>query len=241
MIVELVRSGQLPVSRLDQSVRRLLTEKFRLGLFDHRRYVDPELAERTAGKADFRAAGRRAQSASITVLTNRDRCLPASGRTRLFVQGVDPAVAAAYADVVSRPGPGRPRAAAAVGAVRAAAGSLRVVLPRRPARLRAGPAGEKFSAAERRAHRGGHPPGTPGGHPRDQRGRVRGTGGVRRQRRRASRRRLRRRGAAGPAADPAAAEHGRGARRPARCAQGVGGPVVRLRCRAEPGSATIAA
>ena len=103
MIVELVRSGQLPASRVDQSVRRVLTEKFRLGLFDHRRYVDPELAERTAGKADFRAAGRRAQSASVTVLTNRDRRLPASGRTRLFVQGVDPAVAAAYADVVTDP------------------------------------------------------------------------------------------------------------------------------------------
>ena len=103
MIVELVRSGRLPASRVDQSVRRVLTEKFRLGLFDHRRYVDPELAERTAGKADFRAAGRRAQSASVTVLTNRDRRLPASGRTRLFVQGVDPAVAAAYADVVTDP------------------------------------------------------------------------------------------------------------------------------------------
>jgi beta-glucosidase len=103
MIVELVRSGLLPAARLDQSVRRLLTEKFRLGLFDHRRYVDPELADRTAGKADFLAAGRRAQSASITVLTNRDRCLPASGRTRLFVQGVDPAVAAAYADVAADP------------------------------------------------------------------------------------------------------------------------------------------
>ena len=103
MIVELARSGQLPAARLDQSVRRLLTEKFRLGLFDHRRYVDPELADRTAGKADFRAAGRRAQSASVTVLTNRDRCLPVSGRPRLFVGGVDPAVAADYADVVTDP------------------------------------------------------------------------------------------------------------------------------------------
>jgi beta-glucosidase len=103
MIVELVRSGQLPASRLDQSVRRLLAEKFRLGLFDRRRYVDPDLADRTAGAADFRAAGRRAQSASVTVLTNRDRCLPASARTRLFVQGMDPAVAADYADVVTDP------------------------------------------------------------------------------------------------------------------------------------------
>jgi beta-glucosidase len=82
----------------------VLTEKFRLGLFDHRRYVDPDLADRTAGQASFRAAGRRAQSASVTVLTNRDRCLPALGGIRLFVEGVDPAVAADYADVVTDPG-----------------------------------------------------------------------------------------------------------------------------------------
>jgi beta-glucosidase len=103
LLVELVRSGQLAAARLDQSVRRVLTEKFRLGLFDHRRYVDPDLADRTAGQASFRAAGRRAQSASVTVLTNRDRCLPASVGIRLFVQGVDPAVAAGYADVVTDP------------------------------------------------------------------------------------------------------------------------------------------
>ncbi len=57
LIVDLVASGALPASRLDRSVRRLLTEKFRLGLFDRRRYVDPDLADRTAGAASFRAAG----------------------------------------------------------------------------------------------------------------------------------------------------------------------------------------
>jgi beta-glucosidase len=103
LVVELIESGQLPTTRLDRSVARLLTEKFRLGLFDHRRYVDPQQAERTAGRAEFRAAGRRAQSASITVLTNRDRRLPAPAGTRLFVRGVDPAVAAGYADVVTDP------------------------------------------------------------------------------------------------------------------------------------------
>ena len=56
LIVDLVASGALSASRLDRSVQRLLTEKFRLGLFDRRRYVDPDLADRTAGSADFRAA-----------------------------------------------------------------------------------------------------------------------------------------------------------------------------------------
>jgi beta-glucosidase len=103
LVVELVRSGRLPADRLDRSVRRLLAEKFRLGLFDHRRYVDQERADQIAGRAEFRAAGRRAQSASITVLTNRDRCLPAAGRPRLLVEGVDPAIAAGYGDLVTDP------------------------------------------------------------------------------------------------------------------------------------------
>jgi beta-glucosidase len=101
LIVDLVASGALPASRLDRSVQRLLTEKFRLGLFDHRRYVDPDAARRTAGSAGFRAAGRRAQSHSITVLANR--CLPATSGARLFVEGVDPAVAADYGEVVTDP------------------------------------------------------------------------------------------------------------------------------------------
>jgi len=101
LIVDLVASGALPASRLNRSVQRLLTEKFRLGLFDHRRYVDPDVADRTAGSAGFRAAGRRAQSRSVTVLANR--CLPATSGARLFVEGVDPAVAADYGEVVTDP------------------------------------------------------------------------------------------------------------------------------------------
>jgi beta-glucosidase len=101
LIVDLVAAGALPASRLDRSVQRLLTEKFRLGLFDRRRYVDPDLADRTAGAANFREAGRRVQSHSITVLANR--CLPAASGARLFVQGVDPAVAAGYGEIVSDP------------------------------------------------------------------------------------------------------------------------------------------
>jgi beta-glucosidase len=118
LVVELIDSGRLPVSRLDQSVRRLLTEKFKLGLFDEKRYVDPEHARRTAGRADFRAAGSRAQSRSVTVLANGarpaapqapgdspvTRYLPAPKGLRLFVQGVDPAAAAEYGHVVDDPG-----------------------------------------------------------------------------------------------------------------------------------------
>ncbi|MEU2660307.1 glycoside hydrolase family 3 N-terminal domain-containing protein [Streptomyces sp. NPDC007325] len=101
VIVELMASGRIPESRVDASVRRLLREKFLLGLFDHRRYVDPEEAAETVGRADFTAAGAAAQRRSLTVLT--DGPLPLCGCPRLYVDGVDPAVAAAYGEVVATP------------------------------------------------------------------------------------------------------------------------------------------
>ena len=69
LLVALVREGRVPESRLDASVRRLLRVKFQLGLFDDP-YVDEDEAVVVVGRADLVAAGRRAQSRSVTVLTN---------------------------------------------------------------------------------------------------------------------------------------------------------------------------
>ncbi len=105
LIVELVRDGLLDEARLDVSVRRLLREKFRLGLFDDP-FVDVDAAARIVGSEQFRAAGEAAQRASITVLTNRSDAgaptLPLRRGIRLYVEGIDPAVAAAYGEVVER-------------------------------------------------------------------------------------------------------------------------------------------
>lgn len=101
VIVELVESGRISEARVDASVRRLLREKFVLGLFDERRYVDPDEAAETVGRADFTAAGAAAQRRSLTVLT--DGPLPLTGRPKLYVENVDAAVAAAYGDVVATP------------------------------------------------------------------------------------------------------------------------------------------
>jgi beta-glucosidase len=106
VVVELVESGQVPESRLDVSVRRLLREKFRLGLFDQP-YVDPDAAERIVGNADFRAAGERAQRASIVLLKNTQAkgaaMLPLSGQPALYIEGMNPEHAARYGRVVERP------------------------------------------------------------------------------------------------------------------------------------------
>ena len=106
VIVELVRAGTLPESRLDPSVRRLLREKFRLGLFDQPS-VDPAAAERIVGNADFRAAGEAAQRRAIVLLKNGPRngtpVLPLRGRPRLYLERLAPEAATVQAEVVADP------------------------------------------------------------------------------------------------------------------------------------------
>nr|BFE88707.1 hypothetical protein GCM10020093_113080 [Planobispora longispora] len=101
LIVELVRAGLVSEERIDASVRRLLREKFRLGLFEHR-FVDPDRAEEIVGSAESRALGESAQRRSLTVLTG-DGVLPLRGRPRLYAEGVDPAVVAEYAEPAADP------------------------------------------------------------------------------------------------------------------------------------------
>ncbi|MFE5816907.1 glycoside hydrolase family 3 C-terminal domain-containing protein [Streptomyces sp. NPDC056479] len=101
MIVELVRTGRVPERRIDDSVRRLLREKFVLGLFENP-YVDPDRAEETVGASEFTALGEAAQRGALTVLTNH-ALLPPRGRPDLYVQGVGEQAAPAYGNVVGDP------------------------------------------------------------------------------------------------------------------------------------------
>ncbi|MFF2372007.1 glycoside hydrolase family 3 protein [Agromyces sp. NPDC058110] len=109
LLVELVESGAVSEERLDVSARRLLREKFVLGLFDQP-YVDVEHAGRVVGSDEFVAAGEDAQRASITVLTNTvptgagSPVLPLATGLKLYVEGIDAAVAAEYGTVVETPG-----------------------------------------------------------------------------------------------------------------------------------------
>jgi beta-glucosidase len=104
LLLDLVRTGRVPESRLDESARRLLLVKFRLGLFDDP-YVDEDAAEAVVGNPDFRAAGHRAQAESVTVLENRDAILPLAPSTqrRVYVEGIDPEVVSALGTVVDDP------------------------------------------------------------------------------------------------------------------------------------------
>jgi len=101
LLLELVADGEITEERLDASARRILREKFELGLFEDP-FVDEDAADEIVGRAEFRAAGEEAQRASITVLTNSG-VLPLAGRPKLYVEGIAPEVAAQYGDVVATP------------------------------------------------------------------------------------------------------------------------------------------
>lgn len=101
MLVGLVRQGVVTEERLDVSARRILREKFELGLFDAP-FVDEAAADAIVGRADFRAEGEAAQRAAITLLAN-DGVLPLATGGRIYVEGIDADVAAQYGEVVESP------------------------------------------------------------------------------------------------------------------------------------------
>ncbi|KAH6639218.1 glycoside hydrolase superfamily [Boeremia exigua] len=75
LILQLVGNGTITEDRIDLSVRRLLREKFLLGLFDSP-FVDVDAADSLVGLPEYVAAGLDAQRKSLTLLTNNDNILP---------------------------------------------------------------------------------------------------------------------------------------------------------------------
>ncbi|KAM0321538.1 hypothetical protein ACHAQA_010028 [Verticillium albo-atrum] len=91
LVVELVRSGRISEDRIDSSVRRLLKEKFVLGLFENP-FVDPEYADEVVGNSFFRRLGDDAQRRSYTLLSNTDSVLPLrelTTSTRIYSEGLN--------------------------------------------------------------------------------------------------------------------------------------------------------
>ncbi|KAL4971055.1 glycoside hydrolase superfamily [Aspergillus stella-maris] len=93
LIVQLVEEGVVSKERLDVSVRRLLKEKFILGLFENP-FVNVSAATQIIGNENFVRLGRAAQRRSYTLLTNNDAILPLGHRpptTKFYIEGFDPA------------------------------------------------------------------------------------------------------------------------------------------------------
>ena len=71
LMIAAVRGGKLSEARLDASVRKLLAEKFLLGLFENP-FVDAAAADALVGTPEFKAAGKAMQRRSYTLLKNQD-------------------------------------------------------------------------------------------------------------------------------------------------------------------------
>lgn len=84
-LLELVREGSVPMSRIDEAVSRILKVKFRLGLFENP-YPDKKLAKKLASK-ESTAINRQAACEAITLLKNEKQSLPLSKSAKVLVTG----------------------------------------------------------------------------------------------------------------------------------------------------------
>jgi beta-glucosidase len=74
-LIENVQEGRVPISLVDRAVRRVLEEKFRLGLFEHP-YVDPEQAVKIVHSQQHRELALTAAREGIVLLRNENDILP---------------------------------------------------------------------------------------------------------------------------------------------------------------------
>lgn len=91
-IVNLVNQGQLTEARINESVRRILRVRFGLGIFENP-YVDPEKAAATVRRPEFQRRADLAQRKSIVLLKNANALLPLAAGRKVYVEGLDPAIA----------------------------------------------------------------------------------------------------------------------------------------------------
>jgi beta-glucosidase len=76
-LAELVKEKRVPVSYIDNSAAKILTAKFKLGLFENP-FVDENLAAKLKFNAENKAMALQAARESITLLKNDNKALPLS-------------------------------------------------------------------------------------------------------------------------------------------------------------------
>ncbi len=86
-LLDAVAEGLLTEARIDESARRVLEQKFQLGLFENP-YVDEEAAVELVGNADAMAQGLSTQRRSVVVVKRPDQPLGIA-QQRTFLAGLD--------------------------------------------------------------------------------------------------------------------------------------------------------
>lgn len=85
LLLELVKEGTVPISRIDDAVTRILRVKFQLGLFENA-YPDTELIQNFASK-EFTETNIQAAHESIILAKNSDNILPLKKNQKVLVTG----------------------------------------------------------------------------------------------------------------------------------------------------------
>lgn len=86
LLIQLVKEKQVPMTRIDEAVRRILKVKYDLGLFEN-----PMLGAKTAkenfGKPEYAQVSLQAARESLTLLKNDNNVLPLTKNKKILVTG----------------------------------------------------------------------------------------------------------------------------------------------------------
>jgi beta-glucosidase len=85
VLLEVINKGMVEMSAIDNSVVRLLNEKFRLGLFENP-YVDVKAAEQIVNNVKFKERADLALRKSIVLLKNDNKALPLPSATKVYFE-----------------------------------------------------------------------------------------------------------------------------------------------------------
>lgn len=89
-LVNQANSGEIPLSRINDAVTRILRVKIRAGLFDKPSPAKRPLSGKTEiiGSSDHRAVAKQAVRESLVLLKNKQQLLPLSPKTNVLVAGI---------------------------------------------------------------------------------------------------------------------------------------------------------
>ena len=85
LLKEAVQKGEVPMSRIDDAVRRILTLKMQVGLFNSP-YPEKE-AEANFGRPEYQTIALDAAHEAMTLLKNQDNILPLSKDKKILIAG----------------------------------------------------------------------------------------------------------------------------------------------------------
>jgi beta-glucosidase len=102
-VISLVKAGKLSENRINESIKRLLRQKFQLGLFDDP-FIDESRVDAVFSNPESKKLAEASQRRAMTLLKNENNVLPLKQNSlKIFVKNIKPDVAARYGTVVSNP------------------------------------------------------------------------------------------------------------------------------------------